>query len=334
MSFVDRPTREQAAAIERAMEWLLRREMAPSDARLERDFQQWLESTDVNRQAYAAVQSTWAELGQLPRQLPDGDVSSNAADNESGNVVHLPVRKPRRTRWFAAAAALAAACVAFVAAPLIHRHIITDYETGVAELRDVALPDGSIVQLDAGSAIAVDYTDAARRITLLSGQAFFQVTRDTQRPFSVLADEVSVTVTGTAFSVWKTTGTIDVSVQSGTVEVLHDGKRAGDPLTVGDRLVIDRMDKAIHRERMAPESVAAWRLQKLVVQDTTFGDIVEAVGRYLPGAIFVGDRTLNQRKITGVFDLNRPVDALRTLANSQNASVTEITPYLLLISGR
>ena len=337
MSFVDRPTREQAAAIERAMEWLLRREMAPSDARLERDFQQWLESTDVNRQAYAAVQSTWAELGQLPGQLP----AKHAADHESGtsvgtsgNVVHLPVHKPRRTRWFAAAAALVAACVAFVAAPLIHRHIITDYETGVAELRDVALPDGSIVQLDAGSAIAVDYTDAARRITLLSGQAFFQVTRDTQRPFSVLADEVSVTVTGTAFSVWKTTGTIDVSVQSGTVEVLHDGKRAGDPLTVGDRLVIDRMDKAIHRERMAPESVAAWRLQKLVVQDTTFGDIVEAVGRYLPGAIFVGDRTLNQRKITGVFDLNRPVDALRTLANSQNASVTEITPYLLLISGR
>ncbi len=347
-SFVDRSTREQDAAIKRAMEWLLRREMAPSDACLERDFQQWLAAAEVNRQAYAAIQSTWAELGQLPGQLPGhlpghlpGEFPrKHAADNEtSGNVVHLPVRhlpvrKPRRPRWVAAAAALAAACVALVAVPLIHRHIVTDYETGVAELRDVALPDGSIVQLDAGSAIAVDYTDAARQVTLLSGQAFFQVTRDTQRPFSVLADEVSVTVTGTAFSVWKTTGTIDVSVQSGTVEVLHDGKRAGDPLTVGDRLVIDRLDKAIHRERMAPESVAAWRLQKLVVQDTTFGDIVEAVGRYLPGAIFVGDRTLNQRKITGVFDLNRPVDALRTLANSQNASVTEITPYLLLISGR
>lgn len=317
--FVDSSTKEQDAAIERAMEWLLRREMAPRDAALERDFQHWLGQADANRKAYASVQLTWADLGKLPAKHP------------VDNVVPLPIRKSRAKRWFAAATALVAACVLLVAFPVLHRHMLADHETGVAELREVVLPDGSTVHLDAGSAIAVDYEDAARRITLLSGQAFFQVTRDTQRPFSVAADEVSVVVTGTAFSVHRTTTTIDVAVQSGTVEVLHDGRRASEPLTVGDRLVVDRKDKAVHRERVAPDMVAAWRMRKLVVHDTSFGDIVEAVGRYLPGVIFVGDPSLNRRTITGVFDLAQPIEALRTLAASQEASVTEITPYLVVV---
>ena len=80
--------------------------------------------------------------------------------------------------------------------------------------------------------------------------------------------------------------------------------------------------------------MTAWRLRKLVVHDTSFGSIVEAVGRHLPGAVFISDRSLNRRMITGVFDLSQPTEALRTLANSQNASVTEITPYLLVVSPR
>ncbi len=317
---------ERDAAIEQAMEWLLRREMAPGDAAVERDFQRWLGQAVANRGAYESVQSTWTELGNLPGGRP--------ADGGAVDIVHLPVRRARRPRWFAAAAALVAACLLLVAAPLLQRHFMADYATGIAELREVVLSDGSVVHLDAGSAIAVDYDEVGRRITLLSGQAFFEVTRDAQRPFSVLADDLSVVVTGTAFSVHRTTTTIDVAVQSGTVEVLHAGRRAGEPLGMGDRLVVDRVEKGIHRERMAPESVASWRIRKLVVVDTSFGDIVETLGRYLPGAIFVSDGSLNRQTITGVFDLTRPTDALRTLANSQNESVTEITPYLLVVSRR
>ncbi|MFZ5780448.1 MAG: FecR family protein [Pseudomonadota bacterium] len=320
---MDAPTGEQDAAIERAMEWLLRRETAPRDAILERDFQQWLAEAESHRAAYEAVRTTWAALGALP-----------ATPAAVPLPVPLPVRKPRRTRWHAAAAALAAACLLLVAAPILHRHVVADFETGVAELRQVTLPDGSVVQLDAGSAIAVDYAEADRRVTLLSGQAFFEVTRDGRRPFSVLAGDVSVVVTGTAFSVGKTTTTIEVAVRSGTVDVLQDGRRAGDPLTIGDRVTVDRRDGAVHRDRIAADSVASWRRHKLVVVDTSFGDIVEALGRYLPGVVLVGDGTLTRQAITGVFDLTQPVEALRTLAQSQDASVTEVTPYLLIVSRR
>lgn len=319
-------TREQGDEIERAMEWLLRRETERGNPALEGDFQRWLEQSESHRKAYASVQSTWAELGKLPVQAPGIETA--------GNVVRLPVRSPRRLRWFAAAAAVAAACVLFVAFPVLHRHLMADYTTGVAELREVILPDGSVVDLDAGSAIAVDYGDSDRRVTLLSGQAFFQVTRDTQRPFSVLAGDVTVVVTGTSFGVGKTATTVDVAVQSGSVEVLRNGERLSDALAMGDRLVVGRTLQSVQRERTAPDAVASWRSRRLAVVDSSFGDIVETLGRHLPGALVVADRTLNRQAITGVFDLTQPVDALRTLAASQKATVTEVTPYLLIVSRR
>ncbi len=325
-TFVGDSTREQGDEIERAMEWLLRRETERGNAALERDFQQWLEQSDSHRKAYASVQATWADLGKLPVQSPGMEATAN--------VVRLQVPASRRVRWFAAAAAVAAACFLFVAFPVLHRHLMADYTTGVAELREVVLPDGSVVDLDAGSAIAVDYRDRGRRITLLSGQAFFRVTRDTQRPFSVLAGDVSVVVTGTSFGVAKTATTVNVAVQSGSVEVLRYGYPLSHALTVGDRLVVDRTHHSVQRERTAPDSVAAWRLRRLVVVDGSFGDIVETLGRHLPGALIVADRSLNRQAITGVFDLTQPVDALRTLAESQKAVVTEITPYLLIVSRR
>ena len=325
-SFVGASAREQGDEIERAMEWLLRRETEPGNASLEGDFQRWLAQSEANRTAYASVLSTWAELGKLPTASPAGEQTA-------GRVVPLPVRKPQRARWFAAAA-VAAACMLFVAFPMLQKHLMADYTTGVAELREVVLPDGSVVDLDAGSAIAVDYGEGDRRITLLSGQAFFRVTRDTQRPFSVLAGDVSVVVTGTSFEVGKTASTVDVAVQSGSVEVLRNGKRLSEALAMGDRLVVDRNDKSVRPDRTAPESIASWRSRRLVVVDSSFGDIVETLGRHLPGALVVADRSLNRQAITGVFDLTQPVDALRTLAASQNATVTEVTPYLLIVSRR
>lgn len=317
---------ERDAAIVQAMEWLLRLDASPSDSCLKREFQQWLEQAEAHREAYRSVQMTWAALGKLPERLPVGRAVS-------GNVDQLPVRKPHRTRWIAAALAMAAACVALVAFPIIQKYLLADYITGVAELREVALPDGSVAHLDAGSAIAVDYRETSREVSLLAGQAFFEVVHDQRRSFKVLADDLSVLVTGTAFSVRKGPETIAVAVQSGTVQVFADND-AVSRLTIGEGLVYNRQTRAVSRGNVPPAQVASWRAGQLVVYDATLGDIVEELGRYLPGAIMVRDRSLNRQTVTGVFDVSRPAEALNTLADSQGASVTHITPYLVIISRR
>ncbi len=322
---------ERDAAIVQAMEWLLRLDAAPSDSCLEREFQQWLDRAEAHREAYRSVKKTWAALGKLPLGKLPGRLPVGGAVPDT--VAQLSARKPQRTRWVVVALAMVAACVALVIFPVVQKHLLADYVTGVAELREVVLPDGSVAHLDAGSAIAVDYRETGRQVSLLAGQAFFDVVRDQARPFKVRADDVAVLVTGTAFGVRKGPETIAVAVQSGTVLVIADSD-AGSRLSVGERLVYNRQTRTISRGDVPPAQVASWRGRQLVVYDAPFGDIVEELGRHLPGVIAVRDGSLKHQTVTGVFDVSHPAEALKTLADSQGASVTHITPYLMIVSRR
>jgi transmembrane sensor len=263
-------------------------------------------------------------MGRIPRDFA-GDVQGSAA------VVQMPARR-RGVRWLAAGAALAAACLAFVMFPVIQKHMLADYVTGTAELREIVLPDGSVAHLDAGSAIAVDFSGDRRAVTLIAGQAFFSVVRDSRRAFTVQADEVAVTVTGTAFDVRKTADSVSVAVQSGTVEVSASERAAPERLTMGQGLVFDRQRRTVSRREIPAAEVASWRSRRMIVHDAIFADVVEELGRHMPGTIVVREGSLNRQAVSGIFDLTRPQEALEGLAVSQRATITRITPYLTVVS--
>lgn len=315
------PVRLQAA------QWLLRLEASPGDGALRHEFEGWLRQDEAHRAAFRSAEHTWARLGKLPPALIAPPVPP---------IDVLPLKPRRRPRifWASAGALLAAACLLLVAAPMIQRHLQADHITGVAELRDVVLPDGSLATLDADSAIAVDYSGAERKVILLAGQAFFQVHPNPDRPFRVNAADVSVRVTGTAFSVDKLASTVTVAVQSGTVEVASPGVAEVSRLGMGDRLVFDRQARSARQEQVAPSTVATWRSRRLVVHDATVGDMVEVLGRYLPGMIVMRDGSMNGQSISGVIDLTQPREALNALAESQHGKLSQITPYLSVISKR
>src|SRR4051812_2194247 len=60
------------------------------------------------------------------------------------------------------------------------------------------LPDGTIVELKDGAEISIAYSPQTRRVALRRGEAHFEVTHDTARPFIVAVDSVEVRAVGTA----------------------------------------------------------------------------------------------------------------------------------------
>ena len=302
------------------MDWLLRLEAAPQDTALRARFEAWLAESEANRKAFDVMDHTWRRLGDVARPTPAATPAATA--------------KPRLRRLVAATALALAACVALYFLPALQMRVLADHMTGVAELREVVLEDGSVVHLDAGSAISVTYGAAGRDVALLAGQAFFEVTSLQGRPFRVRSGDVTVTVTGTAFSVRSSSQTVAVDVQSGTVEVSSAAGAAPALLTRGQRVVVDRASGGIVRGEVAPEQVASWRSRRLIVHDATLDDVVEELGRHHAGLILMPDRKLARQLVSGVFDLTRPVEALTAVADSQNGKLTEITPYLLVISAR
>lgn len=81
------------------------------------------------------------------------------------------------------------------------------------------LPDGSVVDLNAGADLAVEYSPTGRRVRLLTGEAHFAVAKDPARPFVVSAGTVEVRAVGTAFNVRFAPVAVQVLVTEGQVAV-------------------------------------------------------------------------------------------------------------------
>lgn len=297
-----------------ATRWLILLQEQPGDRALEASFRAWLAASPANAAAWAETR----DLGDLIAQSPPRHRARWARPKPA-----------RRTRTMAAAAMAAmAAAIAIVLMPNLLLHVTADYATGTAQLRQVALPDGSIAQLAPDTAIDVDYSGSRRQIRLLAGAAFFEVERDTARPFTVLAGAVETTVLGTAFDVRLTDDGATVAVRRGAVQVVHDAVR--EQLGPGDWVRATATE--VERRKGPPEQAGSWVRGELVARDEPVAEVVEELRAYFHGAILVTDDALAVQRVTGVYNPADPAQTLRAIALTHGATVRQISPWLLVLS--
>jgi transmembrane sensor len=245
----------------------------------------------------------------------------------------LPDGTASRRRVIGALAGIAlAACVALVWGGDALLYMQADQMTATAELRSIRLDDGSRVDLAPRSAIDIDFSDRARRIRLLQGQAFFVVAAGDRRPFVVEAGVVEARDIGTEFDVRTGGDGTEVAVREGIVEVTIPGKPGATELLAGDRIRV-ATPTATNRGHLDVGAIGAWRKGRLMVENQPVATVVDALRPYFPGAVvLIGDR-LAQQPLTGVYNLADPMSALHAVAGAQGASVHRVSPWLVVIAG-
>lgn len=311
--------------------WLIALQEDPDDGDVRARFDAWLASSRENQPAWAEARRLWNILGEAQHASP---LSATAQTDARASVRASRSRGRRRSRHFArAAAGIAAVCLAFVFQPAVSIWLAADYSTSTAEVRDIRLEDGSTVHLGAGSAIEIAFGPSTRRVRLLSGEAYFEVEPDADRPFQVEAGNVESTVLGTAFDVQMMTDGVAVAVNHGRVGVdapqARDGLEA--PLEAGDWVRID-WGGQVERGNDAPELVGGWRTGMLVVKDRPIAEVVDQIRRHYSGTIVLAESGLGKRRVTGVYDLGKPVDALRAMAQVHGANARQISPWVTVVS--
>lgn len=297
-----------------ALHWLIMLQEDPDDADLRGRFDAWHALSAENRRAWDDAQHVWDVLGAAQPLA----------------VSRPPAWRARRAAVYAFG--VMALCVGLWFAPVIGTWMAADHSTTTAQTRDVQLSDGSIVSLGADSAIEIAFTPELRRVRLLSGEAFFNVQPDTTRPFQVGAGDVDTTVLGTAFDVRLSSGGVAVSVNHGRVAV-SGTEVAPDlaPLGAGDWVRVGR-DGGIERGNDEPELAGGWRTGMLVVKDRSVADVIDEMRRYYGGAIVFAGAAIGDKRVTGVYDLRSPVDAVRAVVQAHGAQARQITPWLTVIS--
>lgn len=315
------PRHDQAvdAAIEvielEAAEWLVRRDHGLSAAD-RRELERWLAADPRHGKAWARLGETWRLLDAVPAER-----------------VALPSRRGRRA-WWAAVPLAAAAALAVVFLPMKNGERAQPESrraaTAVGEWEVLTLADGSRVRLNTASEVTVDFSAAERRVTLLRGEASFEVTRDAARPFVVRAGEVDVRVVGTVFNVRQDARAVEVLVVEGRVEVDNAGATAlareerarAEPrvLTAGQRATIARGAgegaRAASVAEVAPAESAralAWHHRQLEFSEEPLAKIAAEFNRYNTHRLVVADAELGEQRFGGKFPANDFAGLVRLL---------------------
>jgi transmembrane sensor len=313
---------EMEKSREEATQWLILLQEQPNDRALDAAFESWLAASPANAAAWAETRNLGDLIAKNPPKYRDRWMAATRAS---------PARCARR---LAAAVSILAVAAAIVLAlvPNVLLPLTAGYATGTAEFRAVSLPDGSVVQLAADSAIDVEYAADERRVRLMTGGAFFEVKPDAARPFTVSAKTIETTVLGTAFDVRLIGDGAAVAVRHGLVRVKRAGAAALlEQLGPGD-WIRARSSGPTERGLAAPDHAGAWARGELIVRDQPITEIVDQLRGYFRGAIFVTDDDLADRRITGLYDLNDPVQTLRAIALTHDAKLQQISPWVLVLS--
>jgi transmembrane sensor len=172
-----------------------------------------------------------------------------------------------------------------------------EFATGRGERRSEELEDGSRVELNAETRLAVQFGRTTRRVQLYHGEALFTVAKDAARPFFVTARESSVRVTGTVFNVWAhRPGRVEVTVLAGAVGVRPgDGARER-VLSAGRQAIVGGTVLEFRELREGgAEDVAAWRHGQAVFHDTPLSEALERFSTYHAQAIVADPGAADQR---------------------------------------
>jgi transmembrane sensor len=187
-----------------------------------------------------------------------------------------------------------------------------DYASGVGEIREVTLPDGTLLVLNTNSAVDIDYTDTARLIRLRFGEIMVTTAADTaatHRPLSVTGRDGEVVALGTRFVVHQQETHTSVGVFDGAVDVR--ARRLDTALRVDRGSQADYAQDMTSPVEMLDEASGKWSQGLLVAEQMPLSAFIEEIGRYRHGVLGCSDEVAAM-KVSGVFSLR---DTDRALSN-------------------
>lgn len=316
---------EKTTATRAAALWHVKLQDDPNNPELVRQFDVWLRADPRHPQAWAEVNKTITLLQQVAPER-------RRAERPAAQAAHKPVWKRRAVQsWAGGLAALA--CVSlFMFAPDARIWAQADYSTGYSQTKEVRLRDGSVVQLAPRSAIAIRFTQTTRIVTLLRGQGLFTVHHNAQRPFTVKAGAVTATDLGTVFDVAMEDNHTTVAVKEGSSRVAAPGALgATQDLYAGDWMRVSGHTTQTGKQN--PEMVGAWATGLLVARDMRVSDFVAALRPWSHRHIFVLDQQLAEKRVTGVYNVRAPMQALRLAVRPHGGNVQTVLPDLALVTG-
>jgi transmembrane sensor len=338
---------KESLVTEAAAAWLQRLPSATPAVKAE--FVTWLKKSPLHVREILLAAAWNDEIGRLDltQKIDEeslvANLSRNAVTVQPGrgteSTSHSDHAQPRRA--FGSLSArnglpwkIAAAVVGITLVGLLGRALTTseapdrNVVTAASEWRKLALEDGSSANLGPRTRLSIEFDRTQRSIRLLSGEAIFDVAKDTKRPFLVETHLAVVRAVGTKFGVDRLDDRVIVTVAEGTVAIDRTA-RAGEQtqsvmLSMGEQVaVMNAAPLAI--KRVDPGKALAWEDGWLMFENSTVAQAVAEFNRRNRTQIEVRDPELASQPMRGGFRVSEPeafAKFLKSMARDSNLVAT------------
>ena len=273
----------------------------------------------------------------------------NIPFGDSSTILSVTIGKNKIRKWYWAAAAVLIVAIGTLMAGTLFNKKDTKTLPATKEINEVStrkgskskiqLPDGSVVWLNAGSKLTYnkEYGQQIREVTL-TGEGFFDVMKNKEKPFIIHTSNINIKVLGTAFNVkaYPEDKQTETSLIRGRIEVTINN-RPNDKiiLSPNEKLIVENesfINKDIDISNDAPPAISInklkhnavdssvaetqWVDNKLVFDDESFAELAIRMERWYDVVIEINDPQLQQKRMTGNFEketINQAIDALKEM---------------------
>ncbi|WP_421898226.1 FecR family protein [Marinoscillum sp.] len=279
------------------------------------NFLEWYLSEKSEEEMYAEIDKLWHAKGKSEFEWKGDELYkkiTESKDNERtlGVAREIPaVKETRHLMWWKVAAAV---LLLAVSSFLLYPREETPAVQAVAEVvksnpagqkSKVYLPDGTIVSLNSESTISFIEEFAEGRKVYLEGEAFFDVTEDPARPFTVYSGQLATTALGTSFNIKSYNNEqTEVSLITGKVKVEKSNSEEMVYLTPGERAALGA-DQSIIKGTVDLQAVTYWKEGVLYFDKTDLNEVVETLERWY-GVDVLASGDLPFIKCSGTFQKN------------------------------
>ncbi|RBL90564.1 FecR family protein [Chitinophaga flava] len=200
-------------------------------------------------------------------------------------------------------------------------------QTAFGEIKQVLLPDGSQVILQANSELRYKRSwNKQQREVWLKGEAYFRVHPDKTHPvagFVVHSNDADVTVLGTEFDLKQRRHQTSVFLKSGKIRIdFHQPKAPGIILQPGDLVTYDALQQQVSSTQ-TDSTYSSWVHGKLTLNNAPLSEIIQILENNYGEKIIVNDKKLLEKRIEGIIYLESKADILFILSNVLDIQISK-----------
>lgn len=264
---------------------------------------EWLKKSDENKKLFDSLKNKKNMANSLDEY--DSSQTTAAWERYLSRIAELKFRK-LLVRWKVAAVFFFVVGCAGILTMLISdnnllpgsKDIYTTVSTQNGQNSKIVLPDSSVVWINSGTTLSYNSNFAiSKRDIRLSGQAYFEVSRNENMPLTVSCEELKIRVLGTSFDVsaYSDEDQINVILESGKVELLRENEKSfGYTMKPGEKVEFNTERKEMLVSTIDLAKFTSWRNGVLIFRNDPMDMVFKKLERWYNIQIEVKDPKVNQ----------------------------------------